>query len=76
MLISAWMFAFVILCGILCLFFGPVGILYSGGIVAWCAFVNLVTHLIVPNADARNDPVYRANVQKLVERQRSEGRSE
>lgn len=76
MLVSAWTVAFVILCGILCLFFGPAGILYAAGIVAFQAVASLIARLIKPNVDARNDPVYRANVRKLVERQRPEGQSE
>ena len=76
MLVSAWSLAFVVLCGVLCLFFGPIGILYAGGLLACHAFTKLVTNVIVPNIDARNDPVYRANVRKLIARQRPKGRSE
>jgi hypothetical protein len=67
--------ALVVICGTLYLFIGPVGILYGFGFMVFYGLAGLVTKLIRPNADAKNDPVYQANVQRLIKRQ-SEGKSE
>jgi hypothetical protein len=48
--------------------FGPIGILYTLGYLAFLVFSEIITKLIKPQGDPAKDPTYQKNVRDLIAR--------